>query len=332
MSVRTLGQTVGQGTVTAFRTVVIGLAVYGGLDLMRSAMAQDAATAYLPVVASAEEVKSLEDRVAALEDLLVHVSRDGNDIYVTGANLHVVNGEGKTDSMNGLGNIVVGYNEDVSEGLDQTPHDRTGSHMFVDGVGNSYSGFGGMVIGLWNTTSGPYASVVGGANNVASGDNASICGGHTNTADGDKSSVSGGTGNAASGFVSSVSGGYYNTAVGRWSTVSGGAGNTTSEPGATVSGGEGNTAGGWSASVCGGRYGRATGFGSSVTGGVLNVASGDSSSVAGGTRNEASGVGSTVTGGIQNVASARAASVSGGEARQANAAYNWRAGDLFQEN
>ena len=73
-----------------FRTVVIALAVYGGFDIARSALAQD--EIYLPHVANAAEVETLSERVADLEELLVHVTREGNDVYVTGANLHVVNG------------------------------------------------------------------------------------------------------------------------------------------------------------------------------------------------------------------------------------------------
>jgi hypothetical protein len=163
-----LGQTVSRAMAFAFRTLVVGLAIYGALDLARSAMAQD--TAYLPVVANAQEVASLEDRVAALEDLLVHVSREGNDIYVTGANLHVVNGTGATDGItNGLGNVIIGYNE-FRTGEDVV-NDRSGSHMLVVGRSNNYTSFGGIVVGVWNSTTGRYASVSGGRNRQATAEN-----------------------------------------------------------------------------------------------------------------------------------------------------------------
>jgi hypothetical protein len=54
----------------------------------------------LPVVtaddAKHDKKKELEQRVAALEQLLKHFSRDGNGVIITGANLHNVNGLGRT--------------------------------------------------------------------------------------------------------------------------------------------------------------------------------------------------------------------------------------------
>src|SRR5262245_2726092 len=54
----------------------------------------------------------LASRVSALESLLQHFSRSGNDVFITGANLHLRNGMGGTDSVNGVGNLIVGYNEE----------------------------------------------------------------------------------------------------------------------------------------------------------------------------------------------------------------------------
>jgi hypothetical protein len=61
--------------------------------------------------------KGLAQRVAALETLLKHFSREGNEILLTGANLHLVNGLGSTDCTddqsepipdcpNSLGNLI----------------------------------------------------------------------------------------------------------------------------------------------------------------------------------------------------------------------------------
>ena len=115
MSGGTQRQAISNVAALALRTLVVGLALYGGLDLMHGAMAQDDDSLYLPAVIEAEEVQSLETRVAALEDLLANVSRDGNEIYVTGANLHVVNGTGATETTNGLGIVIIGYNETTGE-------------------------------------------------------------------------------------------------------------------------------------------------------------------------------------------------------------------------
>jgi hypothetical protein len=57
----------------------------------------------LPAVIAQEEdakgkgPKGLAQRVAALEDLLKHFSREKDEIFITGANLHLVNGLGSTD-------------------------------------------------------------------------------------------------------------------------------------------------------------------------------------------------------------------------------------------
>jgi hypothetical protein len=103
---------------------------------------------------------ALAERVAALEDLLKHFTRVGNGVFITGANLHLVNGLGSTDCtddagdpipdcLNGAGNLIVGYNETriddpgcpseiiVCEDL------RTGSHNVVVGQELNFSRFGG---------------------------------------------------------------------------------------------------------------------------------------------------------------------------------------------
>jgi hypothetical protein len=200
-------------------------------------------------------VADLEGQVAALETLLAHFTRNGNDITISGANLHVVNGTGTTDGEpNSLGNVIIGYNEPRTSG-----NDRSGSHVLVVGKKNNYTRYGGVVVGALNTISGPYASVSsgsyntasgnfasvsGGGLNTASGNFASVSGGSFNTASGDDSSVSGGEDNTASGNLASVSGGYDNTASGGFSSISGGHSNTTIGGYSSVSGGHAHTAGG----------------------------------------------------------------------------------------
>jgi hypothetical protein len=160
--------------------------------------------------------KGLAHRVAALEQLLKHFSRKGNDIFITGANLYIVNGLGQTDCgfedepirncPNGLGNLIVGYNE-LRDDPCCNPDVRTGSHNVVVGRLHNFSRFGGLVVGQQNSISGDFASVSGGNTNVASGITSSVSGGRSNTASGEASSVSGGLGNRASEDSSSVSGG-----------------------------------------------------------------------------------------------------------------------------
>jgi hypothetical protein len=242
----------------------------------------------------------MAERMATLEKKLTAMTFDdaANEVVITGANLRIVNGLGTTNTTNGLGNLIVGYNEERGDGTDN----RTGSHNVVVGREHNFSSFGGLVVGVHNEISGEFASVSGGAGNTASGGASSVSGGNSNTSSGGDSSVSGGSINTASGP----------RAV--W-----------------VGGGIGNTASGESASVCAGNSNTATGFSSSVCGGNANTASGVASSVSGGTFNTASGESASVSGGESNTASGLRSSVSGGRNRSAPAPFNWAAGALFSD-
>ena len=283
-------------------------------------------------------ISDLEERLASLEaenatlklqleelaSLLAGVTRpDGDTILFDGVNVQLVNGEGDTETSNGLGNLIIGYNEPPPN---VTAGDRGGSHYLVVGAQHRFSSYGGMVVGWrnsatarWasvsggfsNTASGPGAAVSGGSNNLASEGSASVTGGLNNTASGPGAAVSGGTNNTAGGGLAAVSGGEGNTAAGSWSSVtggennvanaahsavSGGKENTAQGAAASVSGGEANVAGNTAASVTGGLRNRA-GRWASVSGGVDNIARQDYSSISGGSRNDVRGVASSILGG-----------------------------------
>jgi hypothetical protein len=125
------------------------------------------------IAAMDARMTGLSARIAALEALLAGVSRSGNDIIIEGANLHVRSGSGATDGpVNGLGNLIVGYNEPRGDGAD-----RSGSHNLVVGSQHNYSAYGGLVAGFHNAVSGAFASVTGGQNNIAAGARAAVGGG-----------------------------------------------------------------------------------------------------------------------------------------------------------
>ena len=206
---------------------------------------------------------ALEERVQALEGKLQHVTSTPDELIITAANLRIVNGLGDTETTNGLGNLIVGYNESRSEllecrlpfGSPDSPgciDRRTGSHTIVVGQFHNFSSYGGFIAGVTNEITDQFASISGGENNTASGPVASISGGIFNTASGVWSSVSGGQSNEAFGNFSSVSGGETNTASDAASSVSGGNGNTASAFWASVGGGFRNTASGRFSSVSGG--------------------------------------------------------------------------------
>ena len=225
--------------------------------------------------------QGIPERLALLEHLLHTLTFDPatHELVITGANLRIVNGLGATDTTNGLGNLIVGYNELTGD----TPDDRTGSHNMVAGRRHSFASFGGLVVGDHNAISGPFAAVSGGVNNVASGIFASVSGGANNIASGPGagSSVSGGNGNTASGNQASVSGGHANTATSSSASVSGGNGNTASGRWASVTGGDRNTASGAWAVVSGGEQNTASGFYAVVSGGSTRTAPGTDDWVAG---------------------------------------------------
>lgn len=235
-----------------------------------------------------DEIDALELRVDALENNPVTLpacltteaveGQTKDDIVFNGCNVHVRDGSGDTGGeVNGLGNLIVGYNE--------TPGDdtRTGSHNLVVGPNHSYTSSGGFVTGFDNEISGPFSSVTGGNENTASGSSSSVSGGYRNRANGNNSSITGGQSNIASGYLSSISGGYQNQANGNTSSISGGNSNTT---GADT----------YYASVSGGFTNHANGNSSSVSGGTRNIASGNFSSVSGGFTNTAEGLYSTIAG------------------------------------
>src|SRR5262245_48136418 len=75
--------------------------------------------------------RGLAKRLAALEYKLKYVTGGVNEVVITGANLRIVNGLGSTETTNGLGNLIIGYNE-----LRNDPGSadvRTGSHNIVTG-------------------------------------------------------------------------------------------------------------------------------------------------------------------------------------------------------
>ena len=149
-----------------------------------------------------------------------------------GVNVQIVNGMGDTQTLNGTGNLIVGYNRPsvgefvcsvgfadsasacATNGGVWAQSLKGGSHNIVGGDFNNYSSWGGLVFGQENALSAPYASVLGGARNRAAGSFASIVGGTYNTASGIYSSVSAGSANHASGSFAAVAGGMRRIASG----------------------------------------------------------------------------------------------------------------------
>ncbi len=279
--------------------------------------------------ANAELTSVNEDmgtRLAELESFLddlrgvlsLQNDNQGNSAVVfSGVNVHVNNGLGATDSVNGLGNLVIGYDEPqtstnpvCSDGAFENESDclanggvfaaihKTGSHTLVVGPEHNYSQAGGLLAGFRNTVNGPFAAASGGRSNRASGIHSSVSGGLLNAAVAQQSSISGGIRNRASGIQSSVSGGRGNEASGFISSVSAGEDNTASGASSSIGGGSNNTANAGSSSVSGGSFNQAQGAFSTVSGGVQNRSEGPGSTVGGGLGRSAVETNSWVAGGL----------------------------------
>jgi hypothetical protein len=129
-----------------------------------------------------------QTQIAALQATLADVTRVGSMLRFSGMNLQVVDGTGSTDGpVNGLGNLIVGYNEARGTG-----DNRTGSHNLIVGSQQNYASFGGFVAGMFNSVAAPWASVSGGHSNKASSGASSVSGGGRNIASGNSTAIGGG--------------------------------------------------------------------------------------------------------------------------------------------
>ena len=152
----------------------------------------------------------------------------GPHILFEGANIHVRSGSGSTNdggtgAYYGLGNLIIGYNENCCGG----PSNRVGSHNVVIGTYHQYTSYAGFVAGHRNQLHAASGSISGGYENTVEGIYTSVLGGHFNTATVLATSISGGLGNLSSNHFSSISGGFQNITYGPTSTVGGGAFRTT---------------------------------------------------------------------------------------------------------
>ena len=207
------------------------------------------------LVAQQEQIASLEEQlqgqeqaIASLAPLLSLVpvaerSSFGQDTWnLSGLNVRLDNGAGTTyGASNGLGNLILGYNESEgghrdAEGNFVDGEVRVGSHNLVVGAGHTY-GSNGSLLGGYNNSlfgqgsailsgqaslaTGTWSAILGGLDNRATATNTCISGGHSNTASGDRASVSGGLLNISSGIATSILGGQYMQVSEQYETASG---------------------------------------------------------------------------------------------------------------
>ncbi len=133
-------------------------------------------------------ISNLNIGVSTLNTTLTGVSRliDPNTgkttIRFSGVNVQIVNGTNTTSGdVNGLGNLIVGYNEERTDW--NATNNRSGSHNLIVGSMNNYTSCGGFIAGYNNTIGymngvrgGNYSLAIG-ISNIVSGNN-SIAIGH----------------------------------------------------------------------------------------------------------------------------------------------------------
>ncbi len=264
-----------------------------------------------------------------IEQLLPFVSfvKEGIDkkptIQFSKANVQIVDGAGKTNTVNGEGNLIIGYDEGAEPGPNSPGREQTGSHNLILGEEQTYTKFASLLGGSDNAAVDPF-SVVFGHENTAGANYSSVSGGILNKVTAEYASVSGGRENEASGKVASVSGGLHNIASSRGSSVSGGHLNkATTDEYASVSGGQENEAEGLSSSVTSGLENHASGSYSAVTGGAGSGAWEEASTVSGGYNSIAKAKYSWIAGGAHNITSAPAwfSAILGGELHETTSSF-----------
>ena len=176
----------GDGSVDIADPVHVLNFLFAGQEPPRVCLAQADGGLETQVAELLSRIETLEAKTASLSVETVP-ELEGETLRISGVNVQIVNGSGSTESTNGTGNLVVGYNE-----LRGSGDERTGSHNVVVGSEHDYTRFGGLVAGLRHTASGDFATVTGGEENTASGDFAAVAGGFGNEARADFSVISSG--------------------------------------------------------------------------------------------------------------------------------------------
>lgn len=307
---------------TALQNALSGKADKTDVTALQTALSSkadktDVTTLQNQVADQAGKVLALEEKTAPMSISTIHGKKA---VVFRAVNLHVQSGSGSTTGTpNGLGNLVIGYDNGAAE-------NKTGSHNLILGNGHTYTSYGGIVSGNGNQITGASASAIGGTSNEASGTNSVVLAGRLNKATNSQAVVSGGSSNTASGLYSSVSGGSTNTATGDSSSVSGGTYNEAKGLDSSILGGYLNIANGNYSSVTGGQQNSALGSGSSILGGTSNIAEGNYSSIAGGSNNKATAQYTSIAGGYAHKAEGNYSSISGGTSLTTTSQYQWRAG------
>ncbi|MBI4603279.1 MAG: hypothetical protein HY721_15100 [Planctomycetes bacterium] len=180
-----------------------------------------------------DELNELKQRVAELEALTRDMSIvegdarvPGRTVLFTGVNVQIVTGLGRTETTNGVGNLIVGYQEfrGQAEGppTEEGVNTRTGSHNIVVGARHNYSSSSGLLVGAESSLIGPGCAILGGHGSRVLGSHSVIVGGAGSCTHGSGSVIVAGENNTTNGGASAIIGGVGNRTTGAWSVQCGG--------------------------------------------------------------------------------------------------------------
>ena len=174
------GDTNGDGTRDVSDAIhLLSWLFTGGVEPVPVVCAQDAPA----LTAEQAEILSYMSLVSLPVD---DTGNRATAIRISGVNVQLVNGMGSTwgnqaaeiwdfatHRTNGLGNLIIGYQENrTDDGVGDTDDSnyRTGSHNLVVGAMNNYWSWGGLIVGARNAMGGWLSTVAGGYNNIANGE------------------------------------------------------------------------------------------------------------------------------------------------------------------
>ena len=158
------------------------------------------------------EINDNHARLQTLETLLAGVTRSGDTVVFGGLNVQVHNGAGATQTSNGTGNLVLGYNANSGAAP------RTGSHNLIVGDDHGYTGAGGIAAGVGHSIA-DESYCIGGESNVAAR-LTTIVGGFNN----ETQSAARDIGGDPDSYASVIVGGVNNRINGKRSVIVGGQG------------------------------------------------------------------------------------------------------------
>ena len=155
------------------------------LQSQNATMATTIATQSSQLADQANKISSLQTKVLADESLLgIVVQRtkymfvQGKETVFCGTNLHIWKDNSQLEGVNGLGNLIVGYNHARTDGS-VNYHD--GSHNIIFGDEANYRSQHCLLGGYQNGASGNYAAAISGKANAARGDYSVVASGYKNS-------------------------------------------------------------------------------------------------------------------------------------------------------